>query len=132
MGQKDLPVKTVRDIVGPYMKIGVSVENMDQVSDAVCGGANYLSVGPIFNSMIVPEKASVNIKLLTDICDRVDIPVVTWGGINLHLIPGLLKTGISGIVLRRQLFDTNMIMENTDKFYRHLSLNYKNDIFFKE
>ena len=48
LGQTDLPIADVRELVGPHVWIGVSTHNTLQVERALGSGADYLGFGPVF------------------------------------------------------------------------------------
>ena len=49
LGQDDLAIEDARRIPGAdQLLIGISTHNLEQVSAAVAGGANYLGYGPVF------------------------------------------------------------------------------------
>ena len=50
VGQEDLPVECVRELVGPDMAIGLSTHSPEQAVDAIRRGADYIGVGPIFRT----------------------------------------------------------------------------------
>jgi thiamine-phosphate pyrophosphorylase len=54
VGQDDLPVDAVRRLVGPEMIIGLSTHSPEQFDAAVSSDADYLSVGPVWET---PTKA---------------------------------------------------------------------------
>src|SRR5204863_909904 len=54
VGQDDLPVDAVRRLVGPEMIIGLSTHSPEQFDAGLTSGADYLSVGPVWET---PTKA---------------------------------------------------------------------------
>ncbi len=50
VGQSDMPYEQARLLLGPDAVIGLSVENMEQVREAVAWDVDYLGVSPIFAS----------------------------------------------------------------------------------
>jgi len=47
IGQDDLPIEKVRELVGDEMIIGISTHSPTQAEDAVRRGADYIGVGPL-------------------------------------------------------------------------------------
>ncbi|KAF4530465.1 hypothetical protein B566_EDAN018612 [Ephemera danica] len=64
VGQKDLPLAAVRQIMGNDCVVGLSTHSPEQAAQAVAQGADYIGVGPIFAT-----------KTKKDVCD----PVASWG-----------------------------------------------------
>lgn len=50
VGQDDMPVEQVRALLGPDKIIGVSCERGDLALKALAGGADYIGVGPVFDT----------------------------------------------------------------------------------
>lgn len=93
LGQEDIPIRYAR----PLMKgkiIGISTHSPDQVNEAVEGGANYIGVGPIFETSTKEDREEmVGTDLLLKTRDICPIPYVAIGGIGKDNIESLLKTG---------------------------------------
>ena len=50
IGQDDMPIETARKLLGPDKIIGLSVHNMDEAIEAEKSGADYVGLGPIFDT----------------------------------------------------------------------------------
>ncbi|MDR2704671.1 MAG: thiamine phosphate synthase, partial [Planctomycetaceae bacterium] len=50
VGQEELPVEAVRQIVGTEMLVGVSTHCVEQARQAVSDGADYIGAGPVFET----------------------------------------------------------------------------------
>jgi thiamine-phosphate pyrophosphorylase len=104
VGQSDLDAKSVREIIGDRMILGVSAETVEQAIKAEAEGADYIGVGAMFRTSTKSDAGLVGIETLKDICSSVSIPVVAIGGIsedNLHMLAG---TGIAGISVVSAIF----------------------------
>lgn len=102
LGQEDLPIKEVRDMVSRYLGassrrfvIGVSTHNIEQVEQAVREGADYIGVGPIFQTRTKPNinDSVVGTALFAEAKRRFDIPMVCIGGICPTNVSVLLDAG---------------------------------------
>lgn len=93
LGQEDIPIRYAR----PLMKdkiIGISTHSLDQVNEAVEGGADYIGVGPIFQTATKEDREElVGTDLLLKTKDICPIPYVAIGGIGKDNIESLLKAG---------------------------------------
>lgn len=96
VGQRDLPVQAVRDLMGPKAFIGLSASNADQIQHADVAVADYLGVGPVFATQTKTDAAPVltpeglaSLKALTE------KPIVAIGGINDTNIGRVAATGVS-------------------------------------
>ena len=82
VGQEDMAAEQVRSRVGDDMMIGVSVHSVEEALEAVKNGADCLGVGAIFSTSTKTDVDVLPRKVLCDICNAVDIPVVAIGGIS--------------------------------------------------
>ncbi|SHK19276.1 thiamine-phosphate pyrophosphorylase [Anaerobranca californiensis DSM 14826] len=82
VGQKDLPVEKVREILGDGKIIGVSASNLVEGIQGEKGGADYLGVGSLFTTTTKKDTRKVTIQMLKRIKNEVKIPVIAIGGIN--------------------------------------------------
>lgn len=93
LGQDDIPIRFVR----PLMKdkiIGVSTHSRGQAERAVASGADYIGVGPVFETVTKEDREKlVGLTLLSEIKDICPIPYVAIGGIGKDNIASLAKTG---------------------------------------
>ena len=99
IGQDDLPIEVVRDIIGNKKIIGVSASNFQEAIFAANSGADYLGVGAMYET---GTKIDVNITTMDElhrIREAVKIPIVVIGGINKKTIPNFRDTGIDGIAV---------------------------------
>ena len=105
LGQSDIPIIFAR----PLMKnkiIGVSTHSLEQVNEAVAGGADYIGVGPVFETATKEDREDlVGVNLLLKVKDISPIPYVAIGGIGKDNIEALVRVGcnraavISDIIL---------------------------------
>ena len=86
VGQSDIPLKEVRQLVGKDKIIGISAHDLKEANDAKNGGADYIGVGAMFNTSTKNDATLVTIEQLKEIDEKVDIPKVLIGGINLDNI----------------------------------------------
>jgi len=92
LGQDDIPIEYAR----PLMKdriIGISTHSLEQVESAVASGADYIGVGPVFETRTKENReALVGLDLLSRVRDICPIPYVAIGGIgkeNVRLLSGV-------------------------------------------
>lgn len=94
VGQEDLPVEAVRQLVGPDRIIGLSTHSPEQCRDAVARGADYIGVGPIFATKTKKDVcAPVGLEYLDYVVKNHDIPHVAIGGIKLHNAGEVVRRG---------------------------------------
>ncbi|WP_461388948.1 thiamine phosphate synthase [Desulfosporosinus fructosivorans] len=100
IGQDDLPLSKVREIVGPNLMIGVSTHSPDQARAAVSGGADYIGVGPIYATHTKIDVCDpVGLDYLDYVVKNLEIPFVAIGGIKEHNLATVLKAGARTVAL---------------------------------
>ena len=104
VGQSDMATAKVRQTVGEDMMIGVSVHSVEEALEAVRNGADCLGVGAMFSTSTKTNADVLTKKILRDICNAVDIPVVAIGGISKENMMELSGTGVDGVALVSAIF----------------------------
>jgi len=100
IGQKDLPYREARRIMGKNKIIGVSASSLTEaVAAAAENGVDYLGVGAMFTTDTKKDADSTTMDELRRIRRTIKIPIVAIGGINKSNIPSFAGTGIDGIAV---------------------------------
>lgn len=120
VGQEDMEAAQVRRKVGDDMIIGVSVHSVEEALEAVRHGADCLGVGAMFSTSTKTDVHVLPKKVLKDICEAVDIPVVAIGGIGKSNIAQLAGTGVDGVALVSAIFSADDI-ESECRLLRQMS-----------
>lgn len=82
LGQDDLKVNEARRIVGAAKMIGVSTHSIEQARQAVVDGANYIGVGPVFESKTKHFDSHVGLALVRQVANEIQLPAFAIGGID--------------------------------------------------
>lgn len=94
LGQDDLPIEKVRELVGEKMIIGLSTHSPKQAEDAVSRGADYIGVGPIYKTYTKKDVCDpVGLDYLSYVVEKLSIPHVAIGGIKEHNMFEVLGRG---------------------------------------
>ena len=96
LGQDDLPLAAARRVAGAELVIGKSTHTLEQAVEAEQEGADYIGIGPVFATATKPGVAPVGVKLVAEVCRRVNVPVVAIGGIKVHNISEVIAAGAAG------------------------------------
>ncbi|MCW2277529.1 thiamine phosphate synthase [Heliophilum fasciatum] len=116
IGQDDLPIEAVRQLLGPGKIIGLSTHSLEQASDAMARGADYIGVGPIYATQTKKDVcAPVGLAYLDDAVRHVTIPFVAIGGIKEHNIAEVAGRGASSIAMVTEIVGADDI---TAQVYR--------------
>ncbi len=93
-GQTDLPVPTVRELLGEGAILGVSAQNLDQARQAQEDGADYIGFGPVFATTTKLDAGpGCGIETLRTLCHEISLPVVAVGGISIENIGSIAANG---------------------------------------
>ncbi len=96
LGQKDLPCREARRILGENAIIGVSAALPEEAAQAQADGADYLGVGAVFTTSTKSDTRPVTPEIIRQIRAAVTIPFVVIGGVNKDNILTLKGLGING------------------------------------
>lgn len=96
IGQDDLPLPVIKQMVPDDMIIGVSVSTLEEAIEAERNGADYIGVGSVFPTKTKQDATLMAIEDLEEICRSVSIPAVAIGGITADNISSLSDSGLSG------------------------------------
>ncbi|WP_144550084.1 thiamine phosphate synthase [Peribacillus simplex] len=96
IGQDDLPLPVVKQMVPEDMIVGVSVSTLEEALEAERNGADYIGVGSVFPTKTKQDATLMAIGDLEEICRSVSIPAVAIGGITADNISTLSDSGLSG------------------------------------
>ncbi len=100
VGQDDLSVEQARAIVGQDRWVGVSTHNREQFEAAAATSADYIAIGPIFQttSKANPDPV-VGTGLLRELRPSTKKPIVAIGGIRLERAAELIEAGANSVAV---------------------------------
>ena len=94
VGQEDLPVSKVRELMGEDCLIGLSTHSPEHVSGALRDGADYIGVGPLFATQTKEDVCeAVGLEYLDYVAKNFSIPFAAIGGIKRHNIAEVVRHG---------------------------------------
>ena len=118
VGQEDLDCASVRSRIGEGKIIGVSVHSMEEAKIAVKKGADYLGVGPVYETQSKHDaKAPAGVNRIMEISQLFsEIPVVGIGGITPDNARAVWKAGAAGVAVISALAEAKDIAMQINKF----------------
>lgn len=100
VGQKDLPIEVVRQLVGPDMIVGLSINNLAQLESMNPHLVDYIGVGPVFATTTKKDADEpIGVSGLSNIAQLSSVPVVGIGGINEERTVEIARTAADGIAV---------------------------------
>jgi len=104
LGQEDLPVATARQLCGAPCWVGVSTHTLEQVRAAAETSADYVAIGPIFETSTKERPDPiVGLELIREARPLTRKPLVAIGGITLEHAPEVYRAGADSIAIARDL-----------------------------
>jgi thiamine-phosphate pyrophosphorylase len=100
VGQDDLDVAAARAIVGLEAIVGISTHNMEQFKAAADTDADYIAVGPVFEtrSKEKPDPV-VGLALIREARRLTSKPIVAIGGITLDRAAEVIAAGADSVAV---------------------------------
>jgi thiamine-phosphate pyrophosphorylase len=121
VGQEDLPIEAVRDIVGTDRIVGLSTHTREQIDRALETTADYVAVGPIFETGTKSTGyAARGLDLIAYAAGR-GKSIVAIGGITLERAAEVMAAGASGLAVITDLLRGGDPEARTRAFLRELS-----------
>jgi thiamine-phosphate pyrophosphorylase len=106
VGQEDMPVREVRELVGPDVLIGLSTHDIEQFDAGLVSGADQLSVGPVFETPTKPGRPATGLGLIRHAAAAGG--EAAWfaiGGIDVRTVHEVAAAGASRAVVVRAIRD---------------------------
>lgn len=109
VGQDDMHISDVRELLGQDKIIGVSTHKPAQAKRAEADGADYIGVGPILKTT-TKDTPPVGYEYLEYVVQNIEIPFVAIGGIKEENIKEVLKRGAKTICLVSDIVSSSDIV----------------------
>jgi thiamine-phosphate pyrophosphorylase len=113
LGQDDIPIKYARSLLKDKI-IGISTHSLSQAREAIRGGADYIGLGPVFETK-TKTKADpvVGMDLILKVQELSPVPVIAIGGIGESNIDLLVNRGIKRAAVISDIFSSKDIEAKT-------------------
>lgn len=129
LGQRDLPVKAARKMLGEKSIIGKSCHNLRQAVQAQKEGADYIGMGPVFPTQTkAVRRKMISPGLIQVATGRLEIPVFAIGGISPDNLGELMGRRIRRVAVCSAILRAKNIARAAKAFYRQLALRRRSQI----
>ena len=105
VGQEDLPVDEVREIVGPEMLIGLSTHSEAEIDAVDPALVDYIGVGPVHETPTKEGRPAVGVELVRYAAANARVPFFAIGGLNAGNIGEVTAAGAERAVVLRAIAD---------------------------
>ncbi|QLE58069.1 thiamine phosphate synthase [Nostoc sp. TCL26-01] len=103
LGQQDMSIAIARQLLGPQRLIGRSTTNLEEMQQAITEGADYIGVGPVYETPTKAGKAPAGLEYVTYAAQNSSIPWFAIGGIDANNINDVIDAGAERIAVVRSL-----------------------------
>lgn len=98
-GQGDLPVALIRRLLGPDKIIGRSTSGPEFAKQALADGADYIGVGPVFETNTKKHRAAAGLEYVSWISQWGGMPYFAIGGVNRKTIGEVIAAGARSVAI---------------------------------
>lgn len=98
-GEDDLPTREARRLLGPDRLLGRTAHSMEELRAAVESGADYLGVGPCYESRTKSFDATADRRFLSEAAVATSLPIFAIGGITPEHVGELAALGLHRIAV---------------------------------
>ncbi|MEA5578804.1 thiamine phosphate synthase [Anabaena sp. UHCC 0451] len=103
LGQQDMPIAVARQLLGSQRLIGRSTTNPQEMQGAITEGADYIGVGPVYETPTKAGKAAVGLDYVSYASKNCPIPWFAIGGIDANNINDVINAGAQRVAVVRSL-----------------------------
>jgi thiamine-phosphate pyrophosphorylase len=103
VGQDDMPVAEVRELVGPELLIGLSTHAPEEIDAVDAGLVDYIGVGPIHETPTKPARPAVGLELIRYAAAHAPVPFFAIGGIDPSSAPEVIDAGARRLCVLRAI-----------------------------
>lgn len=120
LGQQDMPIAIARQLLGSQRLIGRSTTNSQEMQGAIAEGADYIGVGPVYETPTKVGKAAAGLEYVSYAAKNCPIPWFAIGGIDPNNINDVLDCGAERVAVVRSLMEAEQPTLVTQYFLSQL------------
>lgn len=121
LGQQDLPIAVARQILGPDSIIGRSTTNPSEMAKAIQEGADYIGVGPVYETPTKAGKAAAGLSYVEYAASHSPIPWYAIGSVDQHNLSSVITAGAQRVAVVRAIMQAASPTEVTRTMLEQLS-----------
>lgn len=120
VGQNDLPLCVVRDVIGEEKIVGISVHNLQEFDAALNDDPTYFGVGTIYPTNTKDKTNITGTKFLKELRPKTALPLIAIGGINLENLAPVIQTGADGVAVISALLNEENLRHRAHQFVNRI------------
>ena len=103
LGQQDMSVTFARQVLGSHKIIGLSTTNAQEMQIAITQKADYIGVGPVYETPTKPGKAAAGLDYIRYAVENFSLPWFAIGGIDTNNVNEVIAAGAERIAVVRAI-----------------------------
>lgn len=103
LGQQDMPIAIARQLLGSQRLIGRSTTNSEEMQGAIAEGADYIGVGPVYETPTKAGKAAAGLEYVSHAAKNCSLPWFAIGGIDANNVNEVIDAGAQRVAVVRSL-----------------------------
>jgi thiamine-phosphate pyrophosphorylase len=119
LGQQDIPIALARQILGPQRLIGRSTTNPTEMAEAIAEGADYIGVGPVYETPTKAGKAAAGLEYIRYAVEHATVPWYAIGGIDASNLPQVVAAGATHVAVVRAIMQAQDPTQATQELLAH-------------
>ncbi|MFM7365803.1 MAG: thiamine phosphate synthase [Cuspidothrix sp.] len=120
LGQQDMPIAVARQLLGNQRIIGRSTTNPQEMQGAIAEGADYIGVGPVYETPTKAGKAAAGLEYVKYVSQNCQIPWFAIGGIDVNNLHDVMNAGARRVAVVRSLIQSDQPTLATQYFLSQL------------
>ncbi len=120
LGQDDLPQKIVSKILGEDKIIGRSTHSVAQALKAQKEGADYIGVGPVWETNTKKHRRAVGLELIKNVAQQTTLPFFPIGSIKTENAKSVLQVGATRLAVCTGITNTKNVTARCKAFNKIL------------
>ena len=120
LGQQDIPIALARQLLGAQRLIGRSTHCPDDLHRALAEGADYLGVGPVYETPTKAGRAAAGLGYVRYAAEHATVPWFAIGGIDATNLPEVLAAGAERVAIVRAIMQAAQPAQATQQLLGQL------------
>jgi len=117
LGQEDLADADLKAIKQAGIKLGVSTHSDQELATALKAEPDYIALGPVYETILKEMKwAPQGLGNVTKWRDKINVPLIAIGGINLERAPLVLEAGADSVAVVTDIVTSKTPADQTLKW----------------
>lgn len=115
------PPHQLHPLLKEYLAVGVSTHTIEGVLKAEQSGADFVTLGPIFQTASKEKQgAPLGLEVLAQAVQQTAIPIFALGGITLERVRGCMQAGAYGISVISAVWQSEQPLTTIQRFQQEI------------